>query len=164
MRIHKVKPGPGQESVWEYPRPPLVQPTGQHIEVVFGGEMIADTRGAVRVLETSHPPVYYIPLDDIRPGVLQPSGRASYCEFKGEASYYRVTCGDAVSEDAAWTYTSPLPGYEELAGRVAFYPAKMDECRVDGEVVVPQPGEYYGGWITSDVVGPFKGEPGTSAW
>ena len=164
MRIQKVQPGPGQESVWEYPRPPLVQATDRHIEVVFAGEVIADTRRAVRVLETSHPPVYYIPLDDVRPGVLQPSGRSSYCEFKGEARYFRVTWGSAASEDAAWGYPAPARGYEELAGRVAFYAGKMDECRVDGELVVPQPGEYYGGWVTSDVVGPFKGEPGTSGW
>ena len=164
MRIQKVEPGPGQESVWEYPRPPLVQSTDRHIEVILGGETIADTRRAVRLLETSHPPVYYIPLDDVRPGVLQPSGRASYCEFKGEACYYRVSCGAAVRDDAAWAYATPAAGYEELAGRVAFYPAKMDECRVDGEVVLAQPGDYYGGWITSDVVGPFKGEPGTSGW
>ena len=164
MRIAKIKPRPGQESVWDYPRPPLVEATDRHIEVVFGGQVIADTVRAVRVLETSHPPVYYIPLEDVRPDVLQPSGRASYCEYKGEACYYRVASGGALADDAAWTYPAPARGYEELAGRVAFYAGKMDECRVNGEIVVPQPGSYYGGWITSDVVGPFKGEPGTSGW
>lgn len=164
MRIERVKPRPGQESVWDYPRPPIVEATSRRIEVVFAGELIVDSVRAVRVLETSHPPVYYVPIEDVRPGVLQPTHHASYCEYKGEASYYRVVVGNRVSEDAAWSYQNPAPGYEELAGRVAFYASKMDECRVDGEAVRPQPGGYYGGWITSDIVGPFKGEPGTSHW
>ena len=164
MRIEREKPGRSPESVWDYPRPPVVQPTDRHVEVIFCGKTIADSTRAVRVLERSHPPVYYVPLDDVRPGVLEPSGRATYCEFKGEACYYSVTCAGTTTEDAAWIYESPEPGYEDLAGHVAFYPAKMDECRLDGEVVRAQPGEYYGGWITSDVTGPFKGEPGTRDW
>ncbi len=160
----RVKPGPGQESVWDYPRPPLVQATAKHIEVDFGGEIIAETTRALRVLETSHPPVYYIPLEDVVAGALAPSGRATYCEFKGEARYYDVIAGDMRAADAAWIYAEPSPGYEALMGRVAFSPREMDECRVDGEIVRPQPGSFYGGWITSDIVGPYKGEPGTGDW
>lgn len=158
------KPGPGQESVWDYPRPPLVEPTARHIEVVFAGTVIAATTRALRVLETSHPPVYYIPLDDVVEGMLAPSGRVTYCEFKGGARYYDVTLRGLRAPDAAWMYTEPTPGYEQLAGHVAFHAGEMDECRVDGEVVTPQPGTFYGGWITADVVGPFKGEPGTGGW
>jgi len=158
--IPREKPGPGQESAWDYPRPPVVQPTSRHIEVVFAGSVIADTRRALRVLETSHAPVYYIPADDIRTDVLEPSSRASYCEFKGEARYYRVRIGDRVAEDGAWTCGAPSRGYEQLLGHFAFFPQLMDQCRVDGEVVAPQPGQFYGGWVTSDVVGPFKGDPG----
>lgn len=160
MYIPREKPGPGQESVWDYPRPPLVQPTGRHIEVVFAGTVIADTRRALRVLETSHAPVYYIPREDIRSDVLEPGGRASYCEFKGEARYFRVSVGDRVAEDGAWTYETPSRGYEHLLGHFAFYPQLMDRCRVDGEVATAQPGQFYGGWVTSDIVGPFKGDPG----
>jgi len=159
MPVTREKPGPGQESVWDYPRPPLVERTEKHIEVVFGGKTIADTTRALRVLETSHPPVYYIPFEDVAEGVLLSSGRASYCEFKGEACYFDVSAGGRTAEDASWTYERPSPGFETLRGHVAFYPRPMDECRVDGEVARPQPGEFYGGWITSDIVGPFKGEP-----
>ena len=164
MRIEKERSGRDPESVWDYPRPPVVQATDRHVEVVFCGETIADSTRALRVLERSHPPVYYVPLDDVSPGVLSPSGRATYCEYKGEASYYDIACCGRTTEEAAWAYNSPSPGYEVLAGYVAFYPGKMDECRLDGEIVKPQPGEYYGGWITADVTGPFKGEPGTRAW
>lgn len=160
----RVRPGPGQESVWDYPRPPIVERTSRHIEVVFGGQVIADSTRALRVLETSHPPVYYVPLEDIAEGALSPSGRATYCEFKGEARYYNVQAGGRAASEAAWGYGDPAEGYGVLAGHVAFYPQLMDECRVDGEVVRAQPGTYYGGWITSDVVGPFKGDPGTNAW
>ncbi len=162
--IARIKPGPGQESVWDYPRPPLVQPTTRHIEIVFGETRIVDTVRALRVLETSHPPVYYIPLDDVSEAVLLPSGRSSYCEFKGEARYYHVSLGERKAKDAAWLYPSPALGYEVLAGHVAFYARAMDECRIDGIVAHPQPGTFYGGWITPDVVGPFKGETGVSDW
>jgi uncharacterized protein (DUF427 family) len=141
-----------------------VQPTDRHLEVIFGGRVIADTTRGLRVLETSHPPVYYFPIEDVRPDTLDPGARASYCEFKGEARYYAVVCGEHRIEDAAWSYQCPKPGYQELTGYVAFYPSLMDECRVDGEVVRPQPGPFYGGWITSDIVGPFKGEPGINGW
>jgi len=162
--VTRVRPGPEQESVWDYPRPPVVESTSRHIEVVFAGTVIADTRHALRVLETSHPPGYYIPLEDVLADVLTASGRATYCEFKGEARYQDVRAGGRCAPDAAWIYDNPAAGYEVLAGHVAFYPQAMDECRVDGEVVKPQPGSYYGGWITADVVGPFKGDPGTGGW
>lgn len=162
--VTRVRPGPGQESVWDYPRPPVVEPTPRRIEVVFAGAVIADTTKALRALETSHPPVYYIPLEDIMAGVLAANGRATYCEFKGEARYHDVCLEGRCASDAAWVYDTPSAGYEVLTGHVAFYPQAMDECRVDGEVVRPQPGSYYGGWITADVVGPFKGEPGTNGW
>jgi uncharacterized protein (DUF427 family) len=164
VRIDIVKPGPGQESVWDYPRPPVIQPTDRQLEVVFGGRTIAATSRGMRVLETSHPPVYYFPVEHVVPGVLVPGDRASYCEFKGEARYFSVVVDGSRADDAAWNFAVPTPGYEQLLGYVAFYPDKMDECRVDGEVVRPQPGLFYGGWITSDIVGPFKGEQGTSGW
>ncbi len=164
MRVERVKPGPGQESVWDYPRPPALQKTERHLEVVFGGEIIAETRRGLRVLETSHPPFYYFPIEDVRPGVLEAGARVRYSEFKGEARYYSVQLGEHRAEEAAWGYVTPAPGYEALVGYVGFRPALMDECRVDGEVVRAQPGTHYGGWITNDVVGPFRGEPGSGDW
>ena len=155
---------PGVESVWEYPRPPRVVPSSRHVVVRFGGEVIAETRRALRVLETSHPPVWYVPRDDVAPGVLEPSSRTTFCEFKGVASYWTVSAGGRREEDAAWSYPAPSPGFEVITDAVAFYPGRMEACLVDGEQVRPQPGGFYGGWITKDVVGPFKGEPGTSGW
>jgi len=153
------------ESVREYPRPPRVEPTERRIRVVLGGRTIVDTRRAVRVLEASHPPVYYVPPEDVAPGALVPSaGRETFCEWKGSASYYDVVAGGARAEHAAWTYRHPLRGYEAITDAVAFYAGPMDACLVDEERVEPQPGGFYGGWITHDVVGPFKGEPGTSGW
>ena len=147
------------ESVWDYPRPPRVVPTGRRVRVVLGGETIVDTRRAHRVLETSHPPVYYVPLEDVAPGVLEPSrGGTTFCEWKGDASYYDVVAGGRREARAAWTYHDPSPGFEAIRDAVAFYAVPMDACFVDDEVVEPQPGGFYGGWITSDVTGPFKGE------
>lgn len=147
------------ESVWDYPRPPRVEPTTRRIRVEFGGETIVDTHRACRVLETSHPPVYYVLLDDVvEPGVLERSaGGTTFCEWKGTASYYDVVAAGRRAERAAWTYHEPLPGFEAIRHAVAFYPAPMDACWVDDERVAPQAGGFYGGWITSDVVGPFKG-------
>jgi uncharacterized protein (DUF427 family) len=153
-----------KESVWSYPRPPRVEQVRRRIRVVLGGEVIAESTRAMRVLETSHPPVYYIPLEDIRPGALMPSERTSFCEFKGGALYYTVEAGGRVEKDAAWYYPHPAAGFELIANHVAFYPGRMDECTVDGERARPQAGGFYGGWITSDIEGPFKGEPGTSGW
>jgi uncharacterized protein (DUF427 family) len=151
------------ESVWDYPRPPRVEATERRVRVELGGAVIADTRGAWRVLETSHPPTYYVPLEDVAPGALVESGGATtFCEWKGIASYYDVVAGGKRASRAAWTYHEPRPGFEAIRDAVAFYPAAMDACWVDDERVEPQPGGFYGGWITRDVVGPFKGEPGSS--
>lgn len=157
-------PGPGQESVWDYPRPPRVEAETQRVTVTLGGVRIVDTVGAVRVLETSHPPVYYVPRSDVVPGALEPAAGDSWCEFKGRARYLTVSGGDAVAPRSAWYYPRPTPGFEILADLVAIYPSAMDECTVGGEVVTAQEGDFYGGWITSRVVGPFKGAPGTMGW
>lgn len=160
MQLQRVKPGPGQESVWEYPRPPVVQPEPREVEVILAGSTIARTKNALRVLETGNAPVYYVPSEDVLTGALLPADRVSYCDFKGEACYYHVISGDQRVAEAAWTYSAPRPGYEMLADHIAFYPAAMDRCVVGGEVATPQPGAFRGGWVTSDVVGPFIGEPG----
>ena len=156
--------GPGQESVWDYPRPPRLEPTRALVEVVLGGVRVASTRAAYRVLETSHPPTYYLPADAFAPGTLRPAEGSSFCEWKGRANYLDVLGGTTVAPRAAWTYPEPTPPFEAIAGHVAVYPAAMDRCTVDGETVVPQPGGFYGGWVTSAVVGPFKGGPGTHGW
>jgi uncharacterized protein (DUF427 family) len=153
------------ESVWDYPRPPRVEPTERRVRVVLGGQTIVDTRAAHRVLETSHPPTYYVSFDDVAPGALVPSGGLeTFCEWKGLASYFDVVCDDSRAARAAWTYTDPRPGFEVIRDAVAFYPSRMDACYVDDERVAAQEGDFYGGWITSDVVGPFKGAPGTRGW
>ncbi|MDY0340470.1 MAG: DUF427 domain-containing protein [Coriobacteriia bacterium] len=160
MHVHRVKPRPGQESVWEYPRPPLVQNEDRVIEIVFCGSTIVRTNRALRVLETGHAPVYYIPMEDVRAGTLIPADRVSYCEFKGEARYYHVVADDRRAQEAAWMYAKPRLGYEALVGHVAFYPTPMDRCLVGGEIGRPQSGIFRGGWVTPDVVGPFIGDPG----
>lgn len=164
MRPQPIPPGPGQESVWDYPRPAKLEDTSRHIQVVFNGEIVADTRRAKRVLETSHPPTYYIPPEDVKQEYLTPTNRASVCEWKGQARYYTLTVGDRQVTDAVWHYPNPTPSFASMKDYYAFYPDLMDECRVDGEKAIPQPGKFYGGWITKDVVGPFKGEPGTWGW
>ena len=146
------------ESVWDYPRPPALEPTSRRIRVVLGGEKIVDTIQAHRVLETSHPPVYYVPLGDVAVGVLVPAdGRRTVCEWKGVADYYDVVAGEVTAERGAWTYHDPVPAFEPIRDAVAFYPARMDACFVDDERVRAQAGDFYGGWITSEIVGPFKG-------
>ena len=156
--------GPGQESAWAYPRPPRLEPVTARLRVVLGGVTIADTTRGHRVLETSHPPNYYFPLADVVPASLEPEVGSSWCEWKGKAHYYTVRAGNRVKRHAAWSYAEPSLAYIELAGMVAFYPALMDACFVDDELVRAQPGGFYGGWITSHVVGPFKGAPGTDWW
>jgi uncharacterized protein (DUF427 family) len=141
-----------------------VERTEKHIQVAFNGVMIADSRRAWRALETSHPPVYYIPPQDIRMDCLLPAKGSSFCEWKGQAGYYDVRVGNRTASNAAWTYPKPTPAFAGIKGHVAFYARLMDACTVDGELVQPQPGQFYGGWITSDIVGPFKGEPGTWGW
>ena len=134
------------------------------MRVIFGGVVIAESRRPARVLETSHPPVFYISPEDIRLEHLAASARSSFCEWKGSASYYDVRAGDKIARDAAWYYRSPTPAFESIKDWVAFYPGRMDECTLDGEVVRAQVGGFYGGWITDEIEGPFKGEPGTSGW
>ena len=163
-RPTRVEPQPGQESAWDYPRPPALESTTAHLEVVFGGVTIADTRRAYRVLETSHPPNYYFPPDDVLPDALERTDGSSFCEFKGRAHYFTVRHGDRVELDAAWGYERPSDAFAPLTDHVAFYAGRMDACYVDDELVTPQPGGFYGGWITSDVAGPFKGGPGTRGW
>ncbi len=164
MKPKRIEPGPGQESVWDYPRPPRVERTSKRIRVVFNGVTIADTTRAWRVLETSHAPVYYIPRQDLAEEHLVEAPRTSFCEWKGTARYVSVRVGDWVAENAGWTYPEPVADFEPIRDHVAFYAQAMDCCTVDGEQVRPQPGAYYGGWVTSDIVGPFKGGPGTSWW
>ncbi len=134
------------------------------MRIVLGGEVIVDTDDVVRVLETSHPPVYYLPIGAFSPGALTPGAGSSFCEFKGAASYLDVHGGALTRARAGWAYPAPSAGYEWLAGRVAVYAGDMDACTVDGVPVTPQPGSFYGGWITPEIVGPFKGEPGSTGW
>jgi uncharacterized protein (DUF427 family) len=152
------------ESVWEYPRPPRLEESHKLVRVEFVGEVIAETVRAWRVLETSHPPVYYIPPEDVRAEFLRPSRRRTYCEFKGEANYYDLVAGGREVRDAAWYYPEPTPGYEAIRDHLAFYPGRVDGAFVDDERVVAQPGDFYGGWITADIEGPFKGGPGSAGW
>ena len=153
------------ESVWDYPRPPRLEPVPERIRIVHHGVTVADTGAALRILETSHPPVYYVPRDGVIAGLLRQSARRqSFCEFKGMASYWDlVTSGPAV-RDAAWSYENPAAAYSAVAGYLAFYASKVDECWVGDERVIPQAGDFYGGWITANLRGPFKGAPGTMGW
>jgi len=164
VRPTRVEPGPGQESVWDYPRPPRVELSDDHVTVELGGVTIADSRRAYRVLETSSPPVYYIPPDDIATDVLAAADQTTFCEWKGDASYYDVSAGGRTERAAAWHYPTPTPPFAAIASYVAFYPGRMDACTVNGERVGAQPGDYYGGWVTSKIVGPFKGGPGSAGW
>jgi uncharacterized protein (DUF427 family) len=156
--------GAGQESVWDYPRPPRLEREPRRIRVTFAGEVVADTTAAYRVLETSHPPTYYLPPGDIALDALVPADGASVCEWKGVACYWTVRAAGREAPRAAWSYPDPTPAFSDLADHVAFYCPAMDGCEVGGEVATPQPGGFYGGWVTSWVVGPFKGEPGTMGW
>src|SRR5664279_3177114 len=153
-----------QESVWDYPRPPKAEATTKRIRVEFAGELVADSVRAIRILETSHPPVYYILRADVREDLLLPSARRSFCEFKGLASYWSLGLGDKFTTEAAWSYESPSPDYDAIRGHLAFYASRVDACYVDEERVQAQPGEFYGGWVTSDIIGPFKGRPGSETW
>lgn len=161
------------ESVWDYPRPPRLELVSNHLRVIHCGVLLADTTHALRVLETSHPPVYYIPPADVALQFLRASTRrSSFCEFKGSASYWSIyvegvdasAAKPCTAPDAAWSYSHPSSAYSALRKHLAFYANKVDECTVDGERVQPQPGDFYGGWITSWIKGPFKGAPGTLGW
>jgi len=163
--MRRIEPGPGQESVWDYPRPPKVELCTKHILIVWAGVTIVDTYKSQRVLETSHPPVYYIAPEDIQMNYLELTGQQSYCEWKGVAYYYNLRTEKAQkTQKAAWSYPEPTPNFALIKDYIAFYPALMDGCYVDGEKAQPQPGNFYGGWVTSDLVGPFKGEAGTYRW
>jgi uncharacterized protein (DUF427 family) len=162
--VERVVPGPGQESVWDYPRPPRLEDCPRRIRIDFGGVTIAETGRAKRLLETSHPPAYYLPPEDVTPGVLIPTASSTWCEYKGRAVYFTVRAGGREVIDAAWAYPEPTTAFAAMAGYVAFYAGPMDACWVDDERAEPQPGGFYGGWVTRDVVGPFKGDPGTLGW
>jgi uncharacterized protein (DUF427 family) len=164
VRPRPIVPGPDQESVWDYPRPPAVEREPRAVEIVLGGVVLASTRAAVRVLETSHPPVYYIPRSDILDGALLSAAGGSFCEWKGQAVYFDVLGGGVRRDKAAWSYPDPTPLARSLRDHVAFYAGPMDLCTVGGEVVTPQPGGFYGGWVTSWITGPFKGGPGSWGW
>jgi uncharacterized protein (DUF427 family) len=152
------------ERVWEYPRPPAVVPCERRVRVEFGGVVVADSREALRVLETSHPPAIYVPPRDVRMDLLRPIRRSTVCEYKGRAAYFDVAAGDRVARAAAWAYPAPAAGYEALRDHVSFYPGRMDACLLDDERVQPQAGDFYGGWVTAELVGPFKGGRGTAGW
>jgi uncharacterized protein (DUF427 family) len=156
--------GPGQESVWAYPRPAIAEPTDARITIEHAGTVVASTRSAIHTLETSHPPSYYIPPADIAPGLLRRAAGSSFCEWKGAAAYWDVVIGDLVIPRVGWSYPSPTAPFAMLRDHVAFYAAPFDRCSVDGETVIPQPGEFYGGWITGKLAGPFKGVPGSRFW
>ncbi|CAN5513465.1 DUF427 domain-containing protein [soil metagenome] len=164
-RLRREVAGEGQESVWDYPRPPRQDPSSRQVVVRLGNTLVADTRNAIRVLETSHPPTWYLPRDDVRDGTIRRSdSRPTRCEFKGLATYYDVLGEDgAVAHDAAWSYEQPTPDFLEITSFLSFMPGRL-RCEIDGERVRPQDGGFYGGWITHDVVGPFKGAPGTLGW
>jgi len=152
------------ESVWDYPRPPSMAPGARRVVVCHEDVVLADSRRCIRVLETSHPPVFYVPRGDVRMDLLARSARSTHCEWKGLASYWSLVGLGRAVEDVAWSYEQPEAPYAELAGHMAFYPGRLDSCTVDGEQVVPQPGGFYGGWITGEITGPFKGPPGSAGW
>jgi uncharacterized protein (DUF427 family) len=160
----RIEPGPGQESVWDYPRPPALEPVTSRLRVVVGGVTIADTVNGLRVLETSQPPAYYLPPADIDFDHVTASLQHTFCEWKGLASYWTVEVGDDRRVDAAWSYPDPTPAFTALTDHLAFYPQRVDACFVDDEQVEPNEGSFYGGWITSKIVGPFKGAAGTAHW
>jgi uncharacterized protein (DUF427 family) len=162
--IEPSPPRPGQESVWQYPRPPRIEPSSRRVVVVFGGTIVAETTRALRVLETSQPPVYYIPPGDYRRACFRPAAHESFCEFKGVARYFDLVVGERVACEAAWSYASPAARYAVLRDYVGVYPGLVDACYLDGERVQAQEGSFYGGWITREIAGPFKGGPGTQGW
>ncbi|MEN9204972.1 MAG: DUF427 domain-containing protein [Thermostichales cyanobacterium SZTDM-1c_bins_54] len=164
MRPQPLPIQPGQESVWDYPRPPRCEPTDRPIAIHWQGQLVAATRRAYRVLETSHPPVYYLPPEDVNQNLLIPSRRRSWCEYKGVAHYWSLQLGSHLLPDVAWSYPDPSPAFAAIRNYLAFYAGPLDRVTVSGEQVIPQPGGFYGGWITSWIVGPFKGIPGSQSW
>ncbi|NES94757.1 MAG: DUF427 domain-containing protein [Desertifilum sp. SIO1I2] len=164
MKPNPIVPQPGQESVWDYPRPARLEDTSKHIRIIFNNEILAETDRAKRVIETSHPPVYYIPPEDIKLEYLRETTAQTWCEWKGWCRYYDLSLGDKTASHAAWRYVQPTPPFIAIQEYYGFYAQAMDACFVNDEQVTPQPGDFYGGWITSDLVGPFKGGPGTRGW
>jgi uncharacterized protein (DUF427 family) len=162
--MRRIEPLDGQESVWDYPRPPGLEKTNKHLKIIFNDTVIAETNRAFRVLETSHPPVYYLPPEDVKMEFLTEAGGSSFCEWKGRAGYYDLKVGEKTVKNAGWFYSNPTKTFAEIKDFIAFYPSKMDECYVNDELVQSQEGDFYGGWITSDIVGPFKGGAGTWGW
>jgi uncharacterized protein (DUF427 family) len=139
-------------------------PDQRRVRVEFAGVVIAETRNALRCPETASPPTFYLPPTDVDPNLIVPAAGSSWCEWKGRARYWSVRVGDRVAANSAWSYLAPEQRYAELAGYLSFYPARVDRCLVDGEIVRPQEGGFYGGWVTDDIVGPWKGAPGTEGW
>lgn len=164
MRPTPIPPQPGQESVWDYPRPAQWEDTSKHLKVVFNDVVIAETRQGKRILETSHPPTYYFPVADIKLEHVIDTGDKSFCEWKGWAYYYDVAVNGKQASRAAWRFFEPTSGFEAIAEYYCFPARQMDACYVDGELITPQSGTYYGGWITKDLAGPFKGGTGTMGW
>ena len=164
MKRDREKPGPGQESVWDYPRPPKLERCEATIRIVSEGKEIAATTKAFRVLETSHPPVFYLPPEDVEMRSLRPNSLQTFCEWKGIASYFDLELADGLMPQVAWHYKNPSARFSQIKDYLAFYPTKVDACFVNDERVVAQEGDFYGGWITSKIVGPFKGGPGTRGW
>ena len=156
--------GPGQESVWDYPRPAICEPTDRRIKVIHRGITLADSIKAWRTLETSHPPTYYIPRKDIAMEFLTRNSRRTLCEWKGQAGYFDIAMDGGRIEAGAWTYSDPTLSFAGIRDHIAFYPDPLDQCMVDGEVITPQPGQFYGGWISQYEAGPFKGIPGSQFW
>lgn len=152
------------ENVWDYPRPPRVEPVGRRVRIVLGGITVVDTDEALRVLETSHPPTVYVPPSAFAPGTLRVAAGSSFCEWKGVARYHDLHAGTTVAARAGWSYPRPTASFAELRDHVSVYPSRMDACFLDDERVQAQEGDFYGGWITDDLVGPFKGRPGTRGW
>ena len=165
LHPQRIEPQPGQESVWDYPRPPRLERSLKQIKIIVNGVTLVDSCNAYRVLETSHPPVYYIPPEDIAMEYLDAAdSRRSFCEWKGLASYYDLTVNDKQVNNVGWCYREPTANFATIKDYIAFYPSKMDACYVDDELVKSQPGDFYGGWITDDIVGPFKGNVGSWGW
>ncbi len=164
IRPTPIPPQPGQESVWDYPRPARWEDTNKYLKVVFNGVVIAETHQGKRVLETSHPPTYYFPESDVDLDCVIHTGDVSFCEWKGMSYYYDVVVGEQRASRGAWRFFEPTPDFVPLTQYYCFPARQMDACYVNGELAIPQAGSYYGGWITQDLAGPFKGEPGTMGW
>jgi uncharacterized protein (DUF427 family) len=153
-----------RESVWDYPRPAICEPFNGSLKIIHDGAVLARTVAGHRTLETSHPPTYYFPPEDVAMELLEPNGHQSYCEWKGVADYFDLRAEGALIRNAAWRYHEPTSPFSAIRDHLSFYASKVDACFVNDEQVRAQAGDFYGGWITANLVGPFKGAPGTSGW